>query len=79
MPFPTSGYQLFQGDGKLVRRLDRLTMLGFAQAGKIDYLAATVESRDFIFYPDSVVGRGSVGEIREKLVWRSLLSAGKIE
>jgi hypothetical protein len=67
MPVPTSGYQLFQGDGKLVRRLDRSTMLGFAQAGKIDYLAATVESRDFIFYPDSVVGRGSVGEIREKL------------
>jgi len=63
---PTSGYQLFQGDGKLYGGLS-LDNAGIRAAGKIDYLAATVESRDFIFYPDSVVGRGSVGEIREKL------------
>jgi len=63
---PTSGYQLFQGDGKLYGGLS-LDNAGIRAAGKIDYLAATVESRDFIFYPDSVVGRGSVGEIKEKL------------
>lgn len=63
---PASGYQLFQGDGKLYGGLS-LDNAGIRAAGKIDYLAATVESRDFIFYPDSVVGRGSVGEIREKL------------
>lgn len=63
---PVSGYQLFQGDGKLYGGLS-LDNAGIRAAGKIDYLAATVESRDFIFYPDSVVGRGSVGEIREKL------------
>jgi len=63
---PTSGYQLFQGDGKLYGGIS-LDNAGIRAAGKIDYLAATVESRDFIFYPDSVVGRGNVGEIREKL------------
>lgn len=63
---PASGYQLFNGDGKLYGGLT-LDNAGIRAAGKIDYLAATVESRDFIFYPDSVVGRGSVGEIREKL------------
>ncbi|MBX2898954.1 MAG: hypothetical protein KF775_04865 [Cyclobacteriaceae bacterium] len=63
---PASGYQLFQGDGKLYGGMT-LDNAGIRAAGKIDYLAATVESRDFIFYPDSVVGRGSVGEIREKL------------
>lgn len=63
---PASGYQLFQGDGKLYGGIS-LDNAGIRAAGKIDYLAATVESRDFIFYPDSVVGRGNVGEIREKL------------
>ncbi|MBX2915502.1 MAG: hypothetical protein KF856_09570 [Cyclobacteriaceae bacterium] len=63
---PASGYQLFQGDGKLYGGLS-LDNAGIRAAGKIDYLAATVESKDFVFYPDSVVGRGNVGEIREKL------------
>lgn len=62
---PASGYQLYQGEGKLYGGMS-LDNAGIRAAGKIDYLAATVESKDFVFYPDSVVGRGSVGEIKEK-------------
>lgn len=62
---PASGYQLYQGEGKLFGGMS-LDNAGIRSAGRIDYLAATVESKDFVFYPDSVVGRGSVGEIREK-------------
>ncbi|MCW5912693.1 MAG: hypothetical protein KIT62_16610 [Cyclobacteriaceae bacterium] len=63
---PASGYQLYQGDGKLYGGMT-LDNAGIRSAGRIDYLAATVESKDFIFYPDSVAGRGSVGEIKEML------------
>ena len=62
---PKSGYQLYQGDGKFYGGMS-LDNAGIRSSGRIDYLAATVESRDFVFYPDSVVGRGSVGEIKEK-------------
>jgi len=62
---PISGYQLYQGDGKFYGGMS-LDNAGIRSSGKIDYLAASVESKDFVFYPDSVVGRGSVGEIKEK-------------
>jgi len=62
---PKSGYPLYQGDGKFYGGMS-LDNAGIRSSGRIDYLAATVESKDFVFYPDSVVGRGSVGEIREK-------------
>lgn len=62
---PANGYPLYQGDGKLYGGMS-LDNAGIRAAGRIDYLAATVESKDFVFYPDSVVGRGNVGEIREK-------------
>lgn len=62
---PASGYPLYQGDGKLYGGMS-LDNAGIRATGRIDYLAASMESRDFVFYPDSVVGRGSVGEIKEK-------------
>ncbi len=62
---PQTGYQLFKGDGKLYGGLS-LDNAGIRSVGKIDYLAATVESKDFVFYPDSVVGRGTVGDLEEK-------------
>lgn len=62
---PAAGYPLYQGDGKLYGGMS-LDNAGIRAAGKIDYLAATVESKDFVFYPDSVTGRGNVGEIKEK-------------
>ncbi|MBL7861211.1 MAG: hypothetical protein JNJ65_08615 [Cyclobacteriaceae bacterium] len=62
---PTNGYSLYQGDGKLYGGMS-LDNAGIRAVGRIDYLAATVESKDFVFYPDSVVGRGATGEINEK-------------
>ncbi|HNP95203.1 MAG TPA: hypothetical protein PKJ63_06225 [Cyclobacteriaceae bacterium] len=62
---PDSGYQLFQGDGKIVGAMS-LDNAGIRATGRIDYLAASVESNDFVFYPDSVVGRGNVGQLTEK-------------
>lgn len=62
---PNAGYQLFQGDGKLVGAMS-LDNAGIRATGRIDYLAASVESSDFVFYPDSVTGRGNVGELVEK-------------
>lgn len=64
-PIPPAGYQLFRGDGKVYGGLS-LDNSGLRVTGKIDYLAATVESKDFVFYPDSVLGKGNVGEIKEK-------------
>lgn len=62
---PDAGYQLFQGDGKIVGAMS-LDNAGIRATGRIDYLAASVESKDFVFYPDSVVGRGNIGELTEK-------------
>ena len=62
---PKAGYQLFKSDGKVYGGLN-LDNQGLRVAGKIEYLAATVESSDFIFYPDSVIGKGKVGELKEK-------------
>ena len=62
---PKTGYQLFKGDGKVYGGLN-MDNDGLRVAGKIDYLAASVESPDFVFYPDSVLGKGKVGELKEK-------------
>ncbi len=62
---PKNGYQLFRGDGKVYGNIT-VSNSGIRVGGKIDYLAATLESTDFIFYPDSVTTKGNVGEIREK-------------
>jgi len=62
---PTSGYQLYQGEGKIYGDM-KLDNSGIRANGRIDYLSTSVESKDFIFYPDSVIGRGSVGAIQEK-------------
>jgi len=61
---PASGYQLYNTGGKLFGAMG-LDNSGIRATGKIEYLAATVESQDFVFYPDSVVGRGNVGELKE--------------
>lgn len=62
---PATGYQLYNGEGKIFGAMG-LDNSGIRATGRIDYLAATVESQDFVFYPDSVVGRGTVGEVKEK-------------
>ncbi len=62
---PKSGYNLYLGEGKLYGSIN-MDNEGLRVKGSIDYLAAHVESNDFVMYPDSVIGKGNVGEIKEK-------------
>lgn len=64
---PPEGYQLFKADGKVFGNIN-MDNNGLRVAGKVEYLAATVQSTDFVFYPDSVIARGKVGELKEKQV-----------
>ncbi len=64
---PMAGYKLYQGNGKLFGGIN-LDNAGLRATGKIEYLAANVESNDFVFYPDSVLAKGKVGEIKEKQI-----------
>ena len=62
---PKPGYQLYKGDGNMngVLTMDNRGLRG---VGEIDFLAASVSSPDFIFYPDSVITRGNRAKISEK-------------
>jgi hypothetical protein len=62
---PLAGYQLYKGDGVMKGYLN-MNNRGLRGAGSIDFLAATVSSPDFIFYPDSVITRGNRATIAEK-------------
>jgi hypothetical protein len=62
---PREGYALYKGDGNLRGEI-RLDNRGIRSTGTISYFAATVFSPDFIFYPDSVIARGSRVKIQEK-------------
>jgi len=62
---PEDGYKLFEGAGKYYGDIS-LNKKGIRGNGKIDYLAATMNSEDFIFYPDSVFADGPSMEIREE-------------
>ncbi len=62
---PKEGYQLFNGDGNMTGALS-LNNRGLRGYGKINYLAATVSSPDFLFYPDSVIANGSRAKIDKK-------------
>lgn len=64
---PKSGYRLYQGDGKLFGDM-KLDNEGIRAGGKIEYLATEVASNDFVFYPDSVLAKGSEALIREKQI-----------
>lgn len=64
---PPPGYQLYNGDGILSGGLT-MNNRGLRSNGRIDYLAATVISPEFIFYPDSVYGRGIRAKIEEKQI-----------
>lgn len=57
-----NGYQLFKGDGKLSGGI-YLDSRGIRANGQLDYLGAHLQSNDFIFYPDSVKGKGAQGNI----------------
>lgn len=54
---PPEGYQLFGGNGTLYKRLT-LDKRGLVGHGSLDFLTSTMDSQDFIFYPDSVAAIG---------------------
>ena len=62
---PPEGYFLYNGEGKLYNRLS-LDKRGIRADGRIEFLTTTVNSNDFIFYPDSVTTIGSVADIKEE-------------
>lgn len=62
---PPSGYQLYKGDGNMQGQLS-LTNRGLRGDGSINFLAVTVQSPDFIFFPDSVTTRGNRAWIAEQ-------------
>lgn len=62
---PEEGYQLYEGEGRFFNELS-LDKNGIRGNGRIDFLTTTLESEDFIFYPDSVTGSGEFFEIREE-------------
>jgi hypothetical protein len=64
---PETGYPLYNTEGKLFGAMG-LDNAGIRATGRIDYLAASVESQDYIFYPDSVIGKGNVGSLKETQV-----------
>jgi hypothetical protein len=64
---PKAGYNLYQGEAKIYGGLS-LDNAGIRASGRIEYLAAKVEAQDFVFYPDSVLAKGHVGEIKEKQI-----------
>jgi hypothetical protein len=61
---PKEGYQLYQGDGKMTGAVT-MDNRGLRGVGQIDFLAVSVSSPDFIFYPDSVITRGNRAKISE--------------
>jgi hypothetical protein len=61
---PPSGYNLYLGQGKLFGGIN-MDNAGIRVSGRMEYLAARVESNDFVMYPDSVLAKGNVGEIKD--------------
>lgn len=64
---PASGYPIYNGDAQMKGNLS-LDNRGIRGDGTISFLAATLTSPDFIFYPDSVVGRGNHASIDQRLI-----------
>ncbi|HEX8040949.1 MAG TPA: hypothetical protein VF490_17450, partial [Chryseosolibacter sp.] len=62
---PPSGFQLFNGDG-VIHGVLSMNNHGLRGNGEINYLAATLYSHDFIFYPDSVITKGHRARVEEK-------------
>jgi hypothetical protein len=62
---PSEGYQVYKGDGNMTGVLT-LDTKGLRGHGTIHYLAAHINSEDFIYYPDSVVARGQRAIIEKK-------------
>jgi hypothetical protein len=63
---PKNSYPLYQGIAKM-KFSGELVMnkAGLHAPGQIEYLTSTLKSDNFLFMPDSTVGKGNWGEIKE--------------
>ncbi|MDW7695071.1 hypothetical protein R9C00_29230 [Flammeovirgaceae bacterium SG7u.111] len=59
---PDAGEPVYGGKGTFFNKI-RLNNKGIRGDGRINYLTADFNSKDFIFYPDSVLTKGEKGEI----------------
>lgn len=64
---PGTGYQLYTGKGLLFGNLS-LNNKGLRNKGRLQFLTTTLNSDDFILYPDSLTSLGSSGEVKEGTV-----------
>jgi hypothetical protein len=62
---PPEGYQLFEGDATLYNRVT-LNKSGLRGSGKMDYMTSTMESDNYVFYPDSVISHGISFSMKEE-------------
>jgi hypothetical protein len=74
---PAKGYPLYSGDGQMKGNLS-LDNRGIRGDGTISFLASTVSSSDFTFYPDSVIARGNQALIEEKQIGPVLFPEAKL-
>lgn len=74
---PQGGYQLYKGDGRMSGSLS-MDNRGLRGNGSISFLAATLSSTDFIYYPDSVLARGELAQIEEKQFGSVLFPQAKL-
>lgn len=64
---PKAGYRLYGGQGQLYNEV-KLDNGGLRANGKVDYITTSINSSEFILYPDSVIAAGTGGEIREGVI-----------
>jgi hypothetical protein len=62
---PAAGYQLYEGEGRMKGGLT-MNNRGLRGTGTINFLAASVTANDFVFYPDSVIAKGTDARLEKK-------------
>lgn len=62
---PPEGYQLFGGNGRLYNHIS-LDKNGIVGAGDLEFLTTTMNSDEFIFYPDSVAANGNLFNMKKE-------------
>ena len=64
---PADGYALYGTEAKFIGTIT-MDFKGLRGKGDIKYLNATVSSEDFIFYPDSIIGRGRSAKMEGSVI-----------
>lgn len=59
---PSEGYQLYGTEARTYEKI-QLNSQGIRGGGKIDFITSTIYSKDFVYFPDSVIAYGTGGVI----------------